>query len=424
MSLIIDKVFWSKIVSSSLLKNIASVGLIQIANYIVPILIIPYIVRALGVEAFGQASYAQNIVFYLTILINYGFEYSATQDVAINRDNRPKLREIFWTVVRFKVLLLLVSFAVLILLYFFSNKVHEDPILYFYAALINIGFVLFPTWFFQGMEKMFRMSIFNLAIKLLGAFLIVLLVKNPEDYKSYILILSAIYSFVGLLSFVYVIKVYHLPYYKKSFDKAVIFSGFPIFINNVFNTLYTTAGLTIIGLYLSDLDIGIYAGAQKIIMAVIMLSCMPISVSLFPILSRKFADSHQEGWSFFLKSLKIILVLASLLWFSLYLLSPYVVDVFLGKEFHQAIGVLQYLSVVPSLVLIGTTLTVLGMYAMKLQRYAPYIGALSGGASVLVCFVLIPRLGMFGAANAWILAQLVEITFVSVLIFVFGKSKR
>ena len=51
----------------------ASVGVLQIANYVVPLLVIPFVTRALGKEAFGAVSYAQNIV---TTYVNYSILFS------------------------------------------------------------------------------------------------------------------------------------------------------------------------------------------------------------------------------------------------------------------------------------------------------------------------------------------------------------
>ena len=107
-----------KVFSQPLMVNVASLGILQLANYIIPIIIIPFVVRALGVEIFGKVSYAQNIITYLTIVVNYGFEYSATQDVAINRDDRNKLSTVFWTTIRFKFCLLLITFLLLLILFF------------------------------------------------------------------------------------------------------------------------------------------------------------------------------------------------------------------------------------------------------------------------------------------------------------------
>ncbi|MBO7635291.1 MAG: oligosaccharide flippase family protein, partial [Paludibacteraceae bacterium] len=68
---------------SKILGNMASLSLLQIANYLIPIIVIPFIVRSLGVETVGKVSYAQNIIQYFTILITFGFDYSATRQIAI-----------------------------------------------------------------------------------------------------------------------------------------------------------------------------------------------------------------------------------------------------------------------------------------------------------------------------------------------------
>ena len=95
----------SNLKDNVLFVNISSQGLVQFANYLIPLLLIPYVSRVLGVDAFGRASYAQNIGMYLTLLVNYGFEYSATQEISINRGNHAKLQSIFSTVIAFKFLL-------------------------------------------------------------------------------------------------------------------------------------------------------------------------------------------------------------------------------------------------------------------------------------------------------------------------------
>ncbi len=413
-----------KVFSQPLMVNVASLGILQLANYIIPIIIIPFVVRALGVEIFGKVSYAQNIITYLTIVVNYGFEYSATQDVAINRDDRNKLSTVFWTTIRFKFCLLLSTFLLLLILFFTFDKVKEDGLLYVYAALVNIGFVLFPTWFFQGMEKMFKMAMFNFIFKALGAVLVILLIQSPSDYRIYLLLLSLSYIVISIFVFFYVIKHYQLlPNSKnKELSTSVIKKGFPIFINNIFVSLYTTAGLTIIGLYLTNTEVGLYAAAYKIVFAVLMLTSMPVNTALFPIMSRRFNDSFVDGWAFFKRSLFIVGVLSLLVCFVFYFSTPLIVKVFLGTEFLSVIPLLQVLSIMPFLVVMASMFTVQGLYGLQLHKYAPFIGALLGVISLIVYFIFIPLYGVYGAAYAWILAQTLEIVFV--LLFLVIKKRE
>ena len=391
---------------------------LQFANYLIPLLIIPYIVRVLGADMFGKVSYAQNIISYLTIIITYGFEYSATQEIAINKHDKSKLKSIFWSVMRFKSILLLITFVILAILNFCFSKVEEDRLLFFYAALINIGCVLFPTWFFQGTEKMSKMTLFNFLIKSVGALFVVLLIHSKSDYLIYLLVPSLSYILIGAVSFVYVVRKYDLLPHKKDnpLKEKAVRKGFPIFLNNIFATLYTTAGMTILGFYIPNSELGIYSGANKIIMAILMITSIPISIAIFPVMSRKFNESFDTGLQFFKRTLVLVGLFAAFCSFMVYLLSPLLVNILLGKDFAASIPLLRVYAAIPFLVIVASMFTVQGMYGFQLQKYAPYIGGTIGIFSIIINFVLIPRIGIYGAVWSYIFSEILEITLVLLLL--------
>lgn len=405
--------------NSQVLKNMTWLTVLQFANYLIPLLIIPYVVRTLGVDIFGKVSYTQNIISYLTILVNYGFEYSATQEIALNKDNKPAMRIIFWDVIRFKSIILLLTFVILIALSFFFAKISAEKLLYLYGALINIGVVLFPTWFFQGLENMSKMTIFNFLIKAIGAIFTILLIHAAADYRIYILLPSVAYIIVGIIAFIWIIRKYDLyPPVKENLIKSkVVRKGFPIFLNNIFATLYTIAGMTILGLYISDRQLGIYSGANKIIVAFIMLTSIPISISLFPAMSRKFDESLQQGIVFFKKSLIGVSVFGVICSVSIFISAPLLIKIILGSGFDESVELLKLFSPLPFLVIVASMFTVQGMYGLQLQKYAPYVGATIGLFSIALNFFLIPRIGIYGAAWSYIVSEIIEILFVSIIIY-------
>lgn len=403
--------------------NMASLGLLQIANYVIPIVVIPFVVRALGADSFGKASYAQNIIAYLTIIVNYGFEYSATQEVAINRENHSKLISIFWTVIKTKLLLLLASFVILGILYFTFPKVHEDPVLYLFAALVNVGFTLFPTWFFQGMEKMAKMAALNFAIRVTSGTLTILLITAPEHYRYYLLISSAAYIVVSFIAFLYVIRHYNLMPKKETHNEwAPVKKGFPIFLNNIFATLYTTAGFTILGLYCTDSELGIYSGAYKIIMAFVMLTSMPITLALFPNISRRFNESKSAGFSQLKKSSFIVGVFAISITVFVFFAAPLLVNLLLGSEFTDSTPLLRAFSPLPFLIIMASMFTVQGLYGLQLQKYSPYIGLTSGIVCMTLTVTLFPIYGYYSAIIGYLAAETTEITFAGVIIYLNRKE--
>jgi len=104
------------------LGNFFSLAMLQGMNYILPLLSLPYLVRVLGADKFGLLAFATAIIGYFIVLTDYGFNFTATREVTLHRDDKDKLSEIFSSVMIIKFLLFVISFFILTLLIILFKK--------------------------------------------------------------------------------------------------------------------------------------------------------------------------------------------------------------------------------------------------------------------------------------------------------------
>src|SRR5690554_5051167 len=79
----------------ALVGNFSYMMLLQISGYVFPLLTIPYLARVIGVDGFGKIAFAAAVVVWFQALTDWGFNYTATRDVAQNRENPGKVSAIF-----------------------------------------------------------------------------------------------------------------------------------------------------------------------------------------------------------------------------------------------------------------------------------------------------------------------------------------
>ena len=407
-----------------IMKNMTALGVLQIANYLIPLLVLPVVSRVLGATLFGSVGYAQNIISYLTLLVNFGFEYSATRQIALAGDDKEKKRHLFWAVITAKTGLLVLSFVILALLPLFVERVACDPRLYIYTALTNIGIVFFPTWYLQGEQQMDKMAWANFFTKLLGALLVIAIVREASMYRWYPLLLSVSSIFVGIGAMIYVVRYFEIGSYvcTREAMKEVLQAGAPIFINNVFVSLYTTVNMTLLGGFATDEMIGYFSAAQRLIIALNMVVVLPVSTAVYPEMSRRFEVSRTEGMQFFKRVLVYAGLAAAVVSLGTFGIAPIAIPIIYGAGYETAIEVLRWLSPLPFLVMVATLLTVQGLYGMGLQKWAPWVGVMLATLCISLNLWLLPQLGVRAVCIGWNAAELAECLIVGMILLLHKRK--
>src|SRR5262245_26812123 len=93
--------------------NFFSLGIVQIINVLLQLLVIRYVIKIIGVDGFGVVAVAQVVMFFLAAIPEYGFNQIATKEISINRSDTKVVSRIFYTAFFSRLLLCLFTFIIL-----------------------------------------------------------------------------------------------------------------------------------------------------------------------------------------------------------------------------------------------------------------------------------------------------------------------
>jgi PST family polysaccharide transporter len=288
--------------------NFFSLLILQGINYIVPLLVFPYLVRVLGIDGFGLYSFVMAVAYYGVMLSDYGFDLSATKHISQNHDDKNKIDEIFSTVLTIKIAISVAFLMLLTLLIMIVDKFSQNSLLYIISFGYIIGESIFPAWFFQGIEKMRYMTVINAISKLIFTILIFVFVQSSEDLYLALLFNSFGALVAGSLALYIAIKRFNISLKLPTQEKIIFYlkDGWYIFTSRVAVNLYSTANVIILGLFVNNTIVGYYSIVTKIIIAIGSMF-EPATRALFPYLVKVYSESKEL---FFKRNLELAIAVA------------------------------------------------------------------------------------------------------------------
>lgn len=403
------------------IKNIFSLGSIQLMNYLFPLITFPYLVRVLGVEKFGLVNFAAAFIGYFSMIVDYGFNISAVRLVSINRNDKKKVSELILSIYIIKFVLFFISLIIFFAISLAVEKFRNEFFLYVFTFLTVIGNLFLPFWFFQGIEKPKYIALVTFIIRLIGVISIFLLIKNSDDYKLTALINSVQSLLIGLILFfilIYEFKI-KIKMPQVSILKEQIKDGGMIFISTCSISLYTISNTFILGLLTSNAIVGYFTAADKIRLAIQNL-ISPITQAMYPHVAKLFDESKSMAKKFVMKALKVVGGFSLLISLLTFLFAEHIIFLVVGKDYQQSIIVLRIISFLPFIIYLSNLFGIQTMLNMKYNKEFTAIISFAAVINLVLSFLLIPYLNEIGSA---ISVLITEIMVASLIIIFLSKNK-
>lgn len=267
-------------------SNYLSLLFLQIANYLLPLLVLPYLVRVLGAENFGLIMFAQSLTTFFIVFVDFGFSLSGTREISLARNDKQKLSEIFSAIMFIKVGLILIASLLLFVIVSFFSRFSVDAEIYYLSFGVVIGQALFPVWFYQGIEKMKFITIINIAAKTIFTLLVFVFIRLQTDYILVPIFNSLGFIVAGIFGLLFCYRFIDFKLPSIALMNRLLLESYSLFISNLATSLYTASNVFILGIFGGNIIAGVYSSMEKLVLAIKNIY-LPLYQALYPWLTKQ-----------------------------------------------------------------------------------------------------------------------------------------
>lgn len=335
-------------IAASVRHNIAALFTLQAANYLLPLITLPYLVRVLGVEHYGRIAFAQAFIQYFAMLADYGFNLSATRSVAVLREDVEALSRLVSAVMLVKLFLMLTGFVAMLGIVLLVPVFNRDWPLYVLVYLTVVGNALFPAWLFQGLERMRQITVLIVLARLLMVVAIFVLVRREQDYHLAAALQAGGMVLAGVGALLTLPRLVVLRWHWPGWHELhkVVADGWHVFLSTAGINLYTSSNVFILGLLTNHSVVGYYSAAEKLVKAALGL-IDPVSQAVYPHIATLASRSRDAALAFIARLLRLQSLVALALSLLLYFMAEPLVGVLFGARFEPSVRVIEWLAALP-----------------------------------------------------------------------------
>lgn len=387
-------------------KNLFWLTVSQIGSRLIRAGLIIYAARLLGVAEYGLFSYVLGLAGFFTIFADISLSPILTREAAKKPTERTKY---FATILWLKIGLLALTAVLIIFAAPYLSKIEGASSLLWLVALLTTfdGLRDFAIAFFRSFEKMewegFVNLFTNIAITTIGG---LILLNSPTARGLFIGYIVA--TGLGTLVAFFMIRGY-LRQIFSSFDKTVLksilISALPMAAIGMLGAFMVNVDLVMLGWLKTANEVGWYSAGQKIIMVLYTIPAI-FAVAIFPALARAAENRDKETAKKILeKALTMSLLLAIPIAAGGLILAEPIINFLYGAEYLPSVIAFQILLIPLLIIFPGQTIGNFIVANDQQKKAAGYAAAASVG-NVILCYLLIPKFGIAGAAVATLTAQI------------------
>ena len=376
----------------------------QCCSILFPLITFPYVSRVLGDDGFGKYSFAMSIVNYLILFAGLGINTYAVREGARIRDDRTEINKLASELFSINVVFSILAYIILWLLFTFSEKINSYKE---YILILSVSIVLIcigMEWVNNIFEDFFFLICRYIFIQVVALCLMFACIKSKQDVAKYCII--AIFATYGgnLINVFYVRRYVGLKFtFHMNFKKHIV-PLVVLFVNQLAITIYVNSDITMLGYYYPDSIVGQYSLASKVYTIIKQLINAAVVVTL-PRISYLLSHDKKKFEPYLSKIISGVMGLIFPIVTGLFLLARPILLITGGSDYIGAMGSLQILSFAVIFSIFGTIMSYGVLISCGHEKECLISTAITATVNVGLNFVLLPILGIEGAALTTIIAE-------------------
>jgi PST family polysaccharide transporter len=382
-------------------KTLLYLILIQGGNYIVPLLMLPYLGRVLGVREFGVLALCQAVTQYLVLLTDYGYNFTATRLVSVRRNDPQGLAEVYISTTSARLVLVVSALALMVAGVLLVPDLGQHVGVLAALFLGVVANALTPIWLFQGLERMRALVLPTFLSRLIGLAFVFLLVRGPGDAALAALGVSLGNVLLAVCS-LWILRRDRLVKLVGTSIRMIVDSlkdGFPLFLSFVLVSFYVNFNSILLNYFHGPEVVGQFAMADKIRIAA-QAMFMVISQAFYPRISQYHATDPQAARRLMRMAMIAVFSTSIGLFIGIELLAEWGIETWIGPQFRSSIPLLKLEAVLPPIISVAVVFGDLGLLAQGRARSLTNVFL---GATVLHLLYVVP-LTRYGGAEGTIMA--------------------
>ena len=348
---------WFGFRHSRIVDNAVALYIVHFANYLLPLITVPYIVRVLTPSGYGLGAFALSFAGFFGTVADYGFNLTATRAVSVNRDSHQQVSRIATRVMFTKAVILGHCAGVFWLLTWAVPKLHGNNLVMWMGFLQVAMSSLSPFWLYQGLEELRFSSRVNLAVRVAYVPTLFLIVRHPADTWKWMSLQAAMAAIsAGILWLNACLRLGVGWVRPRWADVAIqLREGFSLFVSQAAVGAYTSGNTFILGMFANVTIAGYYSAAERVVQMVLGL-LGPVSQAVYPRAIQLAASSRDAALQLTRKMMLFMGTAGFGLSAGLLVTAPWVVPILLGARFQPSLTIMQILSPLPFLIALSNVM--------------------------------------------------------------------